>query len=253
MKYFLLLVAIISTYGALEHYAIIPPHPYGVLSSLEIIASFIKSLHIHTYYLIIPEFELTIKDILLLFLVLFIVGYLYERFRMLEQECKILNKKIQELYDNKPEPVPDNDKTNDMKKIADDISEFLEKLSASVTANASTPIRSKTIRRVASESLSNDYIADTGDDNIDKTAELSDELVTMTEQSDNDNDIVDSERSDDKAESDSLGNDVSSIDLAKALIQSDEKDKAREVLLDIIKNGSSSDAHEARLLNLQIS
>ena len=93
MKYFLLLIAIISTYGVLEHYAIIPLQPYGVLSSLEIIASFIKSLHIHTYYLIIPEFELTVKDILLLFLVLFIVGYISERFRTLEQESKMLNKK----------------------------------------------------------------------------------------------------------------------------------------------------------------
>ena len=45
MKYFLLLIAIISTYGVLEHYALIPSQPYGVLSSLEIIASFIKSLH----------------------------------------------------------------------------------------------------------------------------------------------------------------------------------------------------------------
>ena len=252
MKYFLLLVAIISTYGALEHYAIIPPHPYGVLSSLEIIASFIKSLHIHTYYLIIPEFELTIKDILLLFLVLFIVGYLYERFRMLEQECKILNKKIQELYDNKPEPVSHNDKTNDMKKIADDISEFLEKLSASVTANASTPIRSKTIRRVASEPLSKDYQASEKAHDTYSTIEESNETIASTEVSD-DNNNVDSQESDEKDELNSISNDVSSIDLAKALIQSDEKEKAREVLLDIIKNGTSSDAHEARLLNLQIS
>ena len=46
---------------------------------------------------------------------------------------------------------------------------------------------------------------------------------------------------------------LSGIDLARALIQSDEKAKAKEVLLDIIKNGSANDAHEARVLNLQIS
>ena len=252
MKYLLLIIAIISTYGVLEHYAIVPLHPYGVLSSLEIIASFIKSLHIHTYYLIIPEFELTVRDILLLFLVLFIVGYISERFRTLEQECRMLNKKIKELDDNKAEPISDNDKTDEMMKIATDISEFLEKLSTSVTANASTPIRSKTIRRVESESLSNDGPTDSEANDIDRSMELSDEIITITEPSDDDNKI-DSERSNEKPVSDSLGNDVSSIDLAKALIQSDEKEKAREVLLDIIKNGSSSDAHEARLLNLQIS
>jgi len=252
MKYFLLLIAIISTYGALEHYAIIPLHPYGVLSSLEIIASFIKSLNIHTYYLIIPEFEFTVKDILILFLVLFIVGYISERFRTLEQECKILNKKIQELNNNKPEPISNDDKTDEMKKIASDISEFLEKLSASVTVNASSPIRSKTIRRVSSEHLSNEDNTHEEANDTDTTAELSDDIVTITESSDADN-KVETEGSDEKDESDSFSNDISSIDLAKALIQSDEKEKAREVLLDIIKNGSSSDAHEARLLNLQIS
>ena len=252
MKYFLLLIAIISTYGVLEHYAIIPLQPYGVLNTLEILALYIKSLNIHTYYLIIPEFEFTVKGILLLFLVLFIVGYISERFRTLEQECRMLNKKIKELDDNKAEPISDNDKTDEMMKIATDISEFLEKLSTSVTANASTPIRSKTIRRVESESLSNDGPTDSEANDIDRSTELSDEIITITEPSDDDNKI-DSESSHEKAVSDSLGNDVSSIDLAKALIQSDEKEKAREVLLDIIKNGSSSDAHEARLLNLQIS
>ena len=252
MKYFLLLIAIISTYGALEHYAIIPLHPYGVLSSLEIIASFIKSLNIHTYYLIIPEFEFTVKDILILFLVLFIVGYISERFRSLEQECKMLNKKVQEINNNKPVPISDNDKTEEMKKIATDISEFLEKLSASVTTNTPSPIRSKTIRRVASEHLSND---DTIHDEISDTVRNSEMPVEIVKNSESSKDdiIVDSESSDEKAELDPLDNDISSIDLAKALIQSDEKEKAREVLLDIIKNGSSSDAHEARLLNLQIS
>ena len=57
----------------------------------------------------------------------------------------------------------------------------------------------------------------------------------------------------DKASSVTSDDNLSSIDLAKALIQSDEKDKAKEVLLDIIKNGSANDAHEARVLNLQIS
>ena len=252
MKYFLLLIAIITTYGVLEHYAIIPLQPYGVLNILEILALYIKSLNIHTYYLIIPEFEFTVEGILLLFLILFIIGYISERFRSLEQECKMLNKKVQELNNNESEPISDNDKTEEMKKIATDISEFLEKLSASVTANAPSPIRSKTIRRVASEHLSNDDTMHDEIDDTDKTSEIPEEIVTNNESS-KDNNKVDPESSDEKAESDPLDNDISSIDLAKALIQSDEKEKAREVLLDIIKNGSSSDAHEARLLNLQIS
>tara|TARA_B100000925_G_C21989392_1_gene466062 strand:- start:1158 stop:1916 length:759 start_codon:yes stop_codon:yes gene_type:complete len=252
MKYFLLLLVIIATYGALEHYAIIPLQPYGVLNTLEILALFIKSLNIHTYYLIIPEFEFTVEGILLLFLVLFIVGYISERFRSLEQECKMLSKKVQELNNNKSEPVSDNDKTDEMRKIATDISQFLEKLSASVTVNTPSPIRSKTIRRVASEHLSNDDVIHEDINDTHRASELPEEIINNNESSKDDMN-VDSESSAEKAESDSLDNDISSIDLAKALIQSDEKEKAREVLLDIIKNGSSSDAHEARLLNLQIS
>ena len=51
----------------------------------------------------------------------------------------------------------------------------------------------------------------------------------------------------------SLEEDVSNIDLARALIESGEKDKAKDILITIIKTGSSDDAHEARILNLQIS
>ena len=50
-----------------------------------------------------------------------------------------------------------------------------------------------------------------------------------------------------------LQDEVSSIDLARALIESGEKDKAKEILITIIKTGSPDDAHEARILNLQIS
>ena len=46
---------------------------------------------------------------------------------------------------------------------------------------------------------------------------------------------------------------LSNIDLARALIESGEREKAKEIILDIIKTGSADQAHEARILNLQIS
>ena len=128
-----------------------------------------------------------------------------------------------------------------MQQIATEIRGFLETLAKSVTVNPSTPIRSKKIRRVSAE-VSNDEIhhnETTADEEIEQ------DVVTDNNQSES-NEI-------NKGSSVTSDDNLSSIDLAKALIQSDEKDKAKEVLLDIIKNGSANDAHEARVLNLQIS
>ena len=46
---------------------------------------------------------------------------------------------------------------------------------------------------------------------------------------------------------------LSNIDLARALVESGEREKAKEIILNIIKTGSADQAHEARILNLQIS
>ena len=210
---------------------------------------YIAAIILISLIFILNRYQKIISSLILIF---FIFGAVVSFYHFGIEQGFFSESLICELSNNKPEPLSNNDKTSEMKQIASDISEFLEKLSASVTANVSTPIRSKTIRRVASEPLSNEDTAHKEANNTVMTEELSDEIVTITEPSDLDN-KVDTEGSDEKDESDSFGNDISSIDLAKALIQSDEKEKAREVLLDIIKNGSSSDAHEARLLNLQIS
>ena len=89
-----------------------------------------------------------------------------------------------------------------------------------------------------------------------RTQSTSNDIVNIDSNEDT-IDIIQNEASGPKDEINSLDNlddnNLSKIDLARALIQSEEIDKAREVLLDIIKNGSSQDAHEARILNLQIS
>ena len=103
------------------------------------------------------------------------------------------------------------------------------------------PIRSKKIRRVSAESAHEE---------TDQNDNITDEIIENEKIKEN-NEIEPQEinRETSVVSDDNLSN----IDLAKALIQSNEKDKAKEVLLDIIKNGSANDAHEARILNLQIS
>ena len=242
MKLFLFIIIILSVLGILEYKAVVPASSFGVLLALDTIANFIKSLNIHTYYLILPDITITVQGLLSLFLVLFIVGYISDRFRTLDLKVKSLNKEINKLNAIKEETkISEPESNNEMQQIASDIKGFLETLAKSVTANPSMPIRSKKIRRVSAESVHEEIDQD---DNIpDETIE-NEKIIENTENEPQEINQETSVLSDDN---------LSGIDLARALIQSDEKDKAKEVLLDIIKNGSANDAHEARVLNLQIS
>ena len=242
MKLFLFIIIILSVLGILEYKAIVPASSFGVLLALDTIANFIKSLNIHTYYLILPDITITVQGLLSLFLVLFIVGYISDRFRTLDLKVKSLNKEINKLNALKEETkISEPESNNEMQQIASDIKGFLETLAKSVTANPSMPIRSKKIRRVSTESVHEE---------IDQDDNIPDETIENEKIIEN----IDNEPQEINQETSVLSDDnLSGIDLARALIQSDEKAKAKEVLLDIIKNGSANDAHEARVLNLQIS
>ena len=97
MRIFILIIIILTILGILESKSIIPSTSFGVLSTLSMIAAFIKSLNIHSYYLIIPNITFTTSGILTTLLILFIVGYVLERFRTLEQNNIDLVKRIQKL------------------------------------------------------------------------------------------------------------------------------------------------------------
>ena len=242
MKLFLFIIIILSVLGILEYKAIVPASSFGVLLALDTIANFIKSLDIHTYYLILPDITITVQGLLSIFLVLFIVGYISDRFRTLDLKVKSLNKEINKLNANKEETkISEPESNNEMQQIASDIKGFLETLAKSVTANPSMPIRSKKIRRVSAESVHEE---------MDQDDNIPDEIIVNEKIIENNKDEPQEINQETSVVSD---DNLSSIDLARALIQSNEKDKAKEVLLDIIKNGSANDAHEARILNLQIS
>ena len=241
MKLFLFIIVILSILGILEYTAIVPTTSFSVLVTLDAIATFIKSLHIHSYYLIVPDITITVQGLLSSFFILFVVGYISDRFINLENKIKSLNKDIKNISAIKEEPkIVEPEANNEMKQIATEIRGFLETLAKSVTVNPSTPIRSKKIRRVSAETSSDEIHQNETTAN----EEIEQDIFTNNQSESNEINKGSSVTSDDN---------LSSIDLAKALIQSDEKDKAKEVLLDIIKNGSANDAHEARVLNLQIS
>ena len=104
MKLFLLIIVILSILGILEYTAIVPTTSFSVLVTLDAIATFIKSLHIHSYYLIVPDITITVQGLLSLFFILFVVGYISDRFINLENKIKSLNKDIKNLSAIKEEP-----------------------------------------------------------------------------------------------------------------------------------------------------
>ena len=147
--------------------------------------------------------------------------------------------------------IEDNKKDNEMKEIAEDIRTFLSKLAESVTVNPSIPVRSKKIRRVAAENVAID-----SSNTIDQPEDVSitDEQSNSThiDEELNQGDQLSEDTESDNSSETEIDDNMSKIDLARALIESGEKDRAKEIIMDIIKKGTSDEAHEAKILNLQI-
>ena len=244
----------------LESQAVIPKSPYSVLGALSAAGEFIKSLNIHSYYLIIPDITITLKGILTTLLTLFVIGFILERFKTLEQNNYVLTKQLQRLSqkisDMNKDSNSNNEKTDskedEMQRIAKEIRDFLSTLAQSVTNNHATPVRSKKIRRVSAESS-------TSKDELEEDTSVTKTINEQTSSQVESPDVLDSEPSDIQEShktDEQINNDddnLSNIDLARALIESGEREKAKEIILNIIKTGSADQAHEARILNLQIS
>ena len=244
----------------LESQAVIPQSPYSVLGALSTAGELIKSLNIHSYYLIIPDITITLKGILTTLLTLFVIGFILERFKTLEQNNYVLTKQLQRLSqkisDMNKDSNSNNEKTDskedEMQRIAKEIRDFLSTLAQSVTNNHATPVRSKKIRRVSAESS-------TSKDELEEDTSVTKTINEQTSSQVESPDVLDSEPSDIQEShktDEQINNDddnLSNIDLARALIESGEREKAKEIILNIIKTGSADQAHEARILNLQIS
>ena len=260
MRLFIFIIILLSIVVVLESQAVIPKSPYSLLGALSTAGEFIKSLNIHSYYLIIPDITITLKGILTTLLTLFVIGFILERFKTLEQNNYILTKQLQSLSqkisDMNKDLNSNNEKTDtkedEMQRIAGEIRDFLSTLAQSVTNNHATPVRSKKIRRVSAESsIGKSELEE--DNSVPKT--INEQTNSQVESPD----VLDSEPSDIQEShktDEQLNNDddnLSNIDLARALIESGEREKAKEIILNIIKTGSADQAHEARILNLQIS
>ena len=196
--------------------------------------------------------------------ILFVIAYFFEKFRNINNEIIKLNKKIakqSELFsiikgltskdsDTKKPLVDHTDEIHKLNDKADSIMKLLEEINSAADVFKSRNIRSKKARRkVATDimsSVSNSAVRD------EKRAKDEEQLMRLRKDAES---LVEQDKEAEKVNAvDEIINDenISQIDLARALIASSENEDAKNLLKRIVENGSEDQKHEARLLFMQL-
>ena len=276
-KFFAILVTLFIITVALEVNNIIPTNivsnlllvhdylkanPY-ILAFVTNVRTFISSIDMHTFLNSVDEFILTSIifvqslpwekiNIWYVLLVIFIVGVITEKFRVLNNEIKFLNQKITKIKSSLIEDEPKNDKPVENKSnenlviLANEISASLKEIKDVASFLRSTQLRSKKLRRENEERVSaNSSTISIQNDNTPKN-NSKDEIIE--EKNDNQNlDVSNNNFSDSMDEQD-----ISSVDLARTYLEANENEKAEQAIKHAISTGTEEEKHEARLLYMQL-
>ena len=276
-KFFAILVTLFIIAVALEVNNIIPTNivsnlllvhdylranPY-ILAFVTNVRTFISSIDMHTFLNSVDEFILTSIifvqslpwekiNIWYVLLVIFIIGVITEKFRVLNNEIKFLNQKITKIKSSLIEDEPKNDKPVENKSnenlviLANEISASLREIKDVASFLRSTQLRSKKLRRENEERVSaNSSTISIQNDNTPKN-NSKDEIIE--EKNDNQNlDASNNNFSDSMDEQD-----ISSVDLARTYLEANENEKAEQAIKHAISTGTEEEKHEARLLYMQL-
>tara|TARA_Y100000589_G_scaffold281801_1_gene278928 strand:+ start:2454 stop:3296 length:843 start_codon:yes stop_codon:yes gene_type:complete len=276
-KFFAILVTLFIIAVALEVNNIIPTNivsnlllvhdylkanPY-ILAFVTNARTFISSIDMHTFLNSVDEFILTSIifvqslpwekiNIWYVLLVIFIIGVITEKFRVLNNEIKFLNQKITKIKSSLIEDEPKNDKPVENKSnenlviLANEISASLKEIKDVASFLRSTQLRSKKLRRENEERVSaNSSTISIQNDNTPKN-NSKDEIIE--EKNDNQNlDASNNNFSDSMDEQD-----ISSVDLARTYLEANENEKAEQAIKHAISTGTEEEKHEARLLYMQL-
>ena len=276
-KFFAILVTLFIIAVALEVNNVIPTNivsnlllihdylkvnPY-VLAFVTHVKTFISSIDVHTFLNSVDEFILTsiifVKslpwekiNVWYVLLVIFIIGIITEKFRVLNNEIKFLNQKITKIKSTLLEDEPKNDKSVENKSnenlvvLANEISTSLKEIKDVASFLRSTQLRSKKLRRENEERVSaNSSTISIQNDNTPKN-NSKDEIIE--EKNNNQNlDASNNNFSDSMDEQD-----ISSVDLARTYLEANENEKAEQAIKHAISTGTEEEKHEARLLYMQL-
>ena len=201
---------------------------------------------------------------------LFITAYFFEKFRVINNEISKLNKKLQKHItsnqNDSKKPLSDHmDEIYKLNNKANSIMSLLLEINNATNIFKSIGLRSKKMRREsAPESSTNHNEEVVSFSDLDKSNDISqavrdekrakDEEQLMRLRKDTKSLAEEDKDSDEVNTVDEIMDDdnISQIDLARALIASNDVDNARDLLKRIVETGSEDDKHEARLLFMQI-
>ena len=195
---------------------------------------------------------------------LFIIGYFSEKFRDINNKITQLNKKV--LKQSESLTVPEGLKPNDsdtqtssvnysadidkLNNKADSIMKLLEEINSAADMFKSKNLRSKKARRKSARDaisiISNNAARD------EKRAKDEEQLMRLRKDAES---LVKQDNVINKANAidEIIGDEnISQIDLARALIASSENEDAKSLLKKIVENGSEDQKHEAKLLFMQL-
>jgi len=180
---------------------------------------------------------------------LFLTGFIYEKFRILENQINVLKKEIFILAAQVDRNKSDNNQTEDKDLLSktNAIMNILIEIQKAADHFKSTQLRNKKIRR-------DQIIEDTEDSKpiqkktskkkvlkkkVTKKTTLKTKKVETKDEKEAMNELIEDEH-------------ISQNDLARTLMASGDNKKAIEIITNVINTGTEDEKHEARLLYMQV-
>ncbi len=187
--------------------------------------------------------------------IIFIIGVISEKFRVINNEIKFLKQKNVKLQKEFLDNVDSQSSIKSLEQSALKITNMLSELKKTSDLLRSTQLRSKKLRRKPSLNPSDNIELDKPQnekelETQDKTNQFKDDGLNINTSDEADSVAQTDEK--DELNSNILDDDISSLDLAMTYIESDENDKATNIIMNVIKTGTEQEKHEARLLYMQL-
>ena len=192
-------------------------------------------------------------------LALVVVSFFAEKFRTINNELNKLNKKLTNIKKKTQSDVTStsSDAISALNEKSEAILKLLSEISIAAESFKNNYVRSKKIRRLSLEDIESTHSATTSSAK-DEDQPLQDNKVDVV--TDVDTDIKDTslakdeDQSSQENDSDEIMNDdnISQIDLARAFVESNERESAIDLIKKIIDTGTEDEKHEAKLLYMQI-
>ena len=187
--------------------------------------------------------------------IIFIIGVISEKFRVINNEIKFLKQKNVKLQKEFLDNVDSQSSIKSLEQSAIKITNMLSELKKTSDLLRSTQLRSKKLRRKPSLNPSDNIELDKPQNEKEietqyKTNQFKDDSLNINTSDEADSVAQTDEK--DELNSNILDDDISSLDLARTYIESDENDKATNIIMNVIKTGTEQEKHEARLLYMQL-